>query len=644
MKNLIVFLLSLSTLLTFGQNKNIDSLNSVLVNAKGKDKIKTLLEVCWEYRFINADSARKYGLIALDLSREAKLRELEVEALHNIGVTHEAQGNYKDALTYELEALDLRKKIGDDSKTANTLNNLGIIHDEQGDYQKALEYYFEARKIYERLGDQSKVAMILVNIGIVLRAQMEFDKVLDYYHEAISIYKKLNNRFALAACHANLGSVYLNMSNYDSSLYYSLLATREFEEQNNQQFLPNTLSNVGIAYDSLGKNELAKEYLMRAKDLYEKYDNKRELSSVLIQLADIYLKTNQLVLAETSTRIAISIAQKIGALEQLMLGHLKLAEIHAKSKNFSAAYHEQRMYVKAKDSLFQQEKTKQMAELQTKYETEKKEKEINIQQLVIREQNLTLQRNQTFIVGLSGLLILLGAVGILWRSRVKLKEQKRIEQQQRVHQEELTKSVIELQERERSRFAQDLHDGFGQLITALKFQLENPNRETENTTQLIGQMHDEIRNVSFALSPQVLVRDGLVQALTELAARLNKSGKINLIVQATGLEDRLSSNSEITIYRICQEWLNNVLKYSRANKIIVQLVNHPDELLVTIEDNGEGFDTSLLETGKGNGWKNIQSRARILQGEIDIDTQEDRKSTTFILHIPKELNNFSELA
>ena len=603
--------------------------------ADGKDKIKPLIDLCWEYRFINADSARNYGLTALGLAREAKLQDYEVEALHNIGVTLEAQGNYAEALTYELEALDLRQKIGDDLKTANTLNNLGIIHDEQGNYQKAIEYYFEARKIYEKLGDESRIAMVLVNIGIVLRAQQEYSKVLTYYYQAIKIYKKLDNRFALAACHANLGSVFLEVPNYDSSLYYSLLATHEFEEQNVRQFLPTTLSNVGIVYDSLGKIELAKEYLLKAKALHEEYDNKKELSTVLIQLANIYLKTNQLAMAESSARKALSIAEKIGALEQLVSGHQKLAEIHARTKDFSAAYQEHRLYVKSKDSLFQQEKTKQMAELQTQYETDKKEKEIDIQHLVISKQNLTLQRNQTFIAGLIGLLMLLSIVGMLWRSRIKLKQQKRIEQQQRVHQEELTKSVIELQERERSRFAQDLHDGFGQMITALKFQLESPHHEKENASQLIGQMHDEIRNVSFALSPQVLIRDGLSQALKELAARLNKSGKVNLIVQSTGLENRLTPNSEITIYRICQEWLNNVLKYSGAGKIMLQLVSHPDELLLTIEDDGEGFNPTLLETGRGNGWKNIQSRARILLGEVDIDAQEGRKGSTFILTIPK---------
>jgi signal transduction histidine kinase len=289
--------------------------------------------------------------------------------------------------------------------------------------------------------------------------------------------------------------------------------------------------------------------------------------------------------------------------------------------------------------LFQQDKTRQIAELQTQYETEKKEKEISIQNLQLSEHELTLERNQALIIGLIVLLILLSIVFILQRSRTQLKEQKAREQQQRKHQEELTQSVIDLQERERARFAQDLHDGFGQMVTTLKFQLESPNAEPQNTSALLSQMHDEIRNVSFALWPQVLVRDGLVQAIQELADRLNKSGKVLIEIKTLGLTGRLNSNTEITLYRICQEWLTNILKHSGSTKITIQLVAHPDELVFTIEDNGHGFDPLQLEKGKGNGWKNIQSRANLLKAELDLDTQVNRMGTIFTVALPHDTEN-----
>lgn len=244
MKPIGLFSLLLISGLLHGQTKEIDSLQFLRPAAQGYDKIKILVDLCWEYRTLNADSARQYGLRALALAREGKVEKLEVEALHNIGVTLEAKGKYKEALAYELPALALRKKIGDDAKTANTLNNLGIIYDETGDPKRSLEYYYQARKIYEQLGDKGKIAMVISNIGIVLKAQREYKKVIGSYYEALAIYQELQNKFGMAAIHANLGSVYYFTNQYDSALHFSLLSTEEFREQKNFQFLPTTLSNA----------------------------------------------------------------------------------------------------------------------------------------------------------------------------------------------------------------------------------------------------------------------------------------------------------------------------------------------------------------------------------------------------------------
>ncbi|WP_191321994.1 tetratricopeptide repeat-containing sensor histidine kinase [Algoriphagus aquimarinus] len=602
-------------------------------SAKGQDKIQILIDLCWEYRFSNADSARIYGLEALELARNGKLKELEGDALHNLGITHEAQGNYQEALKYELPALEIRKIIGNDLKTANTLNNLGIIHDELGNQNKALEYYFEARKIYEHLGDKSKIAMVISNIGIVLKAQGEYVKVIGYYHEALSLYKELKNEFGIAACHANLSSVFYFTQSYDSALYYALLSTDEFRSQNVRQFLPTTLSNSAQAYYKLGKTQEARKSLLEAIKLNEEFDNKFDLSEVLLILASVYRTENETKDAKETALRGLSIAESIQAKKLVMDAHLELSSIEEANGNYFASLKELKLYNMQKDSIFEQDKIRQMAELQTQYETEKKEKEISLQKFKLSEQALKIERNQAMIFGMIILFVLLLIVFILERSRGKLKEQKSKALQQQAFQKELTRSVIDLQERERSRFSQDLHDGFGSLITALKFNLENPNPEKPNTESLFNQIYDEIRNVSFALWPQVLKRDGIVQAFRELGERLNKSGKIKIEVITHGFIDL--GESEIIVYRICQEWLTNILKYGSASKITIQMISHPEELIFMIEDDGNGFDTESLSLGKGNGWKNIQSRAHILKATLDIDSQRFNKGTTLTLTIPK---------
>jgi two-component system NarL family sensor kinase len=437
------------------------------------------------------------------MAQQENAEDLETEALHYIGVTHEAQGNYKEALTYEQQALLLGKKINDSLKIANTLNNLGIINDEMGDYEKSLAYYFEARKIYEALKDDSKVAMVLTNIGIVLKAQKEYKNVVRNYREALAIYQRLGNRFGQASCQANLGSVYLFIPNYDSALYYSLLASEEFEKQNIRQFLATTWSNAAKAYQKLRRPSQAKDLFLKAKDLHTQYNNKKELSFTSIQLA---LLENELGNTNSALKFAqdgLTGATAIKALEQIMQAHEALANIYSTSLNYQSAWKEHQLYVAYKDSLFQQEKAKQLLTLQVKYETEKKDNQISQLNKDNEIKNATIERNYLFF---GGLITILSLAFFFWRYRDKQKH-KAIAQEQKVRlREAQISAVIDSQENERKRFASDLHDGMGQLISALQLNIQSIKgnqdlgktvEQVENSEQLLNEIQSEIRNIAF---------------------------------------------------------------------------------------------------------------------------------------------------
>ncbi len=639
MKYIFLFSAIMVVTASMGQNTNIDSLRGVLPKTENEERIKTLLELCWEYRFINADTARQFGLEALRMSREARLMDLESEALNYVGVTHEAQGNYPEALNFELQALALRQQIGDDSKTAKTLNDIGIIYDEKGDYQKALEYYFEARRIFERLNDRSKIAMVISNIGIVLKAQKEYEKVIGYYHEALSIYQSLGNKFGIAACHANLGSIYFYLPNYDSSIYYSLLATREFEEQNNRQFLAASLGNAGMAYDKLGNEEEAEKYLRKSLHLHEEYDNKKEISFFLIYLAGIDRKLGRTPAALVNAERGLMIALKIGAREQIMEARKELAALHAVKRDYKGAYELHQSYVEVKDSLFQQEKSRQIAEMQTRFETEKKENSIRLLTQENELKDFRLQRNQLITVSLIIVLLGLISVGFLWKNRIRLKQQAEMEATRTALKEIQLQAVITSQEDERKRFAADLHDGMGQMISALRLNLSQvpvQQNKVEEAVSILNEMNVEIRKIAFNLMPQVLISSGLREALTEFANRINRTGKVQFSIQSFNVDQDMSPRQKIALYRICQEWVNNILKYSTANRISVQLVQHDDELVITLEDNGNGFDPATLLHGQGNGWKNINSRLGLIKGNIEIDSIPGREGTTVVISVPAE--------
>ncbi len=636
---LLVILISFSLTSTIlSQHQGVDSLLHILKEQTGKARAKTLIELCWEYRFSNADTARVFGVEGLELARKLKLTSLEADALNFIGVTHEAQGNYTEALDFELKALAIRRNLGDDVRTANTLNNIGIVYDEQGNYQKSLEYYFEARKIYERLQDLPKIGMVINNIGIVLKAQKEYMRVIGYYHEALVIYQKLNNKFGVAACHTNLGSVFLLTKGFDSALYYSQRAAIEFEAINNRQFLATALYNTGMAFHKLQNQQEAIKNLLKAKKLCEEFDNKRELSSILIYLAGIDREAGKIKDGISTAQHGLEIAIRISSHEQIMEARKELANLYSVNKNFEEALKQYRQYDVAKDSLFEINKSKQITEIQTRYETEKNENKILLlgQENKLKDSNI--RQNQLLIVSLVGILLGGVALGFLYRTRSKLTQQAELESTRASLRESQLQAVIASQEEERKRFAADLHDGLGQMISAVRMGLSKETLEksmVDHSLSLLNDMNIEIRNIAFNLMPQVLVNSGLEEALKEFASRLMRTVGINIQVQTFDLDRKMPSELRVALYRISQEWVNNIIKYSSATETSIQVVKHPQELLLTIEDNGKGFNPSKLTQSQGNGWKNINSRLHLIKGHLEIDSQEGRQNTTLIITIPQ---------
>lgn len=183
----------------------------------------------------------------------------------------------------------------------------------------------------------------------------------------------------------------------------------------------------------------------------------------------------------------------------------------------------------------------------------------------------------------------------------------------------------------------DLHDDFGQMISALRIQSNRAVKATTTRDQINGQldqMYRSLKVIAFNLMPQTLANRGLSEAVAELCLQLNNIGKIRFSYHEYDAEDHLNDEQKVAIYRVIQEVVNNIIKYANATQVTINITGYEDSMSVMIEDDGDGFDLEVLKSGKGNGWRNIQSRMDLLAGEIDFDTQVGRKHTTVTIQVP----------
>ena len=628
-------LLLCTFLLPAQQNTRLDSLLKVSKTDKGRALVHTLNEISWEYKNSNADSALFYGNKALKVAESLNDQQAVASAYNSIASSYEALSDLDNALDYHKKSLELKEQISDTIGIANSYNNLGIIYDTKGNYSKALENYFNALRIYEVHSDEfQKVPMVFVNIGIVYKKQKEYDKVLEYYKKALKIYKDNNYFVGEAITTGNVGSVLLNLEKYDESINYSLRAEKLYDSLGYTRYVPYMLVNIAIAKDSLKQyKEAEKDYLLSIA-AFTKDKNLYELSNAKVNLARNYIATSKYELAKQQLNDAIEIIMKNDYKEMEIKALKQLAAVNSATGNYKNAFDYLKRYTTQKDSVFETEKIKTVFELETKYETEKKEKEILSQRADIAEKELNLSKKNNYILGLGALTIVLGLLGYLFYNQQKLKNR----QLQKENQLKDALLKIETQNRlqdQRLRISRDLHDNIGAQLTFIISSLDNLKYGFKIPEKLsarlkgIGEFASltiyELRDTIWAMNKDKITFEDLEIRISNFIDKANiasRNIKFDFVVDE-GIDKNISFSSVegMNIYRIIQEALNNALKYANPTKIEVSIsLSKIDEMMkINITDNGMGFDTENIELG--NGLQNMKKRAEEINRKLNIESE-----------------------
>ena len=404
----------------------IDSLKFVLEQSPDTSKVNVMMRLADQYMF-SPDSAMIYANKAYALAEELNDARGMILGLAYRGRIHEHVGNYDKALQLYLEGLRLARLTKLKAEQKDILTDLAIVYKVRGDYPKALEYNLQSLQISEQLKNKKGVAVSLTNIGNVHSAQGEFDQGLEYYQKAIAILDSLGEKGPMARLLNNIGIIYNIKQDFDQSMDYHLKSLEIREELGDKDGMATSYNNIGDMLVKKGEHYYAEQYLKKSLKIYQETDNQDKLPFVYLDLAKMY-KDSDLAKASYYARKGLEIAERTGRIAEAETIHFLLADIYDQSGQYKLAVAHLGAGGMLKDSLYNREKSRQIAEVRTRYEVEKIGREMALQKQKIAllesdQQIKTLWRN---IMGV-GLLVttLFGVMVYLWQ-RTRLRKNKQL--------------------------------------------------------------------------------------------------------------------------------------------------------------------------------------------------------------------------
>ena len=413
----------------YSQTQQTDSLKSLLKTAREDTlKVNTLIALSGKLLSSDSDDAIQYAREAKTLADKLGFKRGQAYALKSIGMVYYKHADYIAALPFWKQSLNIFRSLGDRKGIANMLNNLGAVNFNGGDDEKAIEYYLESLKMAEEIGDTLRIATALVNIGAVYNNKIEtYGRALQYYLKALPLSEKLNDDDAIGTTSVNIGEIYLAREDYNSALSYFEKSLKAYEKSNGN--IPYALYNIGRVYTHRREYERAIEYQQKAYNIAITMKRRLEMSQASLGLADAYMHQGNYMAAIATYNRAQDIAKEGGFRYVLKAAYGGLAECYNKVSDFRNAYKYQTLFTAIKDTLYNAAMDKRIQAVTLNFDLEKKQVEVNLLTKDKALQDLELQRQKTIrnAMSVTGILLLLLAIGLYRNYRYVRKTKKIIE-------------------------------------------------------------------------------------------------------------------------------------------------------------------------------------------------------------------------
>lgn len=617
---------------------NRDSLLGLLPHAKDDiAAVELYINLGQQYESNDPETAKQYYRKAKRLSEQIGYTLGEIKFVTNYGFVLNMQGFYDSTLAMNLYAVELSRKIGDSVYLAKTLFNTGTSYRLKNEFGTAVKYYEEGRRLVGKFGNKAMEAQANDILQSLYSSMKQYRKGVSYGLAAVKGLKLSGSTILLGTAYNNLGLNYAFLRLYDSArLCYNeaLKIAIRTGDQNMETAQYLNMSDISFKQ---GNHADAKPYLDKALSLAKKLDLFEAEAIALKGLAFYHKDIRNYELSKIYADSALDIANRLDFKQEKLSIYTHMANISFAMQNITQGNQYAQMARALSDSILNDQIYKTTLDIEKRYETQKKNTQIALQKSMIQRKDIL---NYLLIIGMVSVILISILLYRVYRQRQKLQQQ-RINELETEKQLAATEAVLKGEEQERTRMAKDLHDGLGGMLSGIKHSLNTMKGNLimtpenaiafERSIDMLDSSIREMRRVAHNMMPETLVKFGLDTALSDYCHDINQSGSIQLSYQSIGMKDAvIEQTTAITLYRIIQELVGNIIKHASATTAIVQVTKTESSFSITVEDDGKGFDVSLLRHARGIGWSNIQNRVDFLKGKVDIKSQSGKGTSVLI--------------
>lgn len=601
--------------------------------------LKSQLGIALSYsRMSKYDSAHFYYQESEKILKNFKHPELEKTLYINKGILYFYQRDYNKASDEFKKALDIAFIENHYEDMSRCYNNIALCKAYAGKYEEALKMHVKSANLAEKLGNKLSLAQSYNNIGLIYSDLKNYQKANEYLLKSLNLKKKIGSTMDIIGGYINIGNVNrkVGAKNKDESLLK--IAKNYYEKALELSEKSSYIRGLNDAYSSLAYIEVSLENYDKAIELGKKaiefsIANKNTLNEMTarINLGDAHRYKKQYSNAKNELTLALKMAK-----ESNNLFHQKeimqiLSEVYNATGNYQKAYASHKEYTTLNDSIASSDIQNRINELETKYQTSQKEKEIAIQKQELLDQELKIKNRNLYIILISGILliILIVSSGLYKRQQFKKQQlQKELDLKDALAK---IKTQNKLQE-QRLEISRDLHDNIGSQLTFIISSIDNlkyVSKDINNTLKsklssissfTFDTIH-QLRDTIWAMNKNEITANEFHSRIMSYIEKI-KTAKPELafdVKNSISSEIVLSSVQGMNLFRVIQEAINNAIKHSEATKIMISFDEVKNTISFEIKDNGKGFDKENFDAG--NGISNIENRISSINGTVFIDSK-----------------------